>query len=724
MAMGDFLGKLKGEGKSEPPKFLALVLTDQVVQAAVWQVGEDKTEIVALGTPVEWDGETGTTSELVSACDATISGAIEGLTPEPAELIVGVAYSWTDKDGILGAKRELIKAVCQELELKALGFVVLTDSIIRYLKMQEGTPTTSILIEVTRDEIVLALVRLGRTEATEVVGRGEDLLADVEEGISRFPEGDHLPSRIIVECGLENCEDLVQNLVGNDWPSKFNFLHLPKVESLPKDVAIRAVALAGGAEVARAIGFTLAEAPASKTTPAPEPEPEPEENLDLKPTVSAPQLISATDAGFKIGGSLSAEDLAAPPAPHPTPPKKPLVLPKLPHLTLPHLPRLTLPRLPLLIFLASAFFLSLGIFLLVWLLPKSMVTLSFKTKPLDESITLTLSEKATTLDTSQAIVPVEREEITVSGEKMVDTTGKKTIGDPAKGQITLYNRTTLTKTFAKGTLLTSGNLKFSLDADVEVASKSAGSDYVDVPGKATTTLTASGIGEASNLSSGTEFTIASFSKDSYVGKNDESLKGGTSKEIQTVSESDQTTLRKDLTAELLDKAKSQVESATNPALGYYILTKDSKIVKETYSAKVGAEATTLGVNLELSTAVLRYQKKDITDLVSSALTQKIPSGYTRIGDLPVVELSAGEDLGDGEIATTAKVTISLIPSVSEAELKNNLRGKSGGAIVEVLNSIPGIDHSEVIITPLWLPPRLKSMPRNVKNIQIVTTASL
>ena len=83
MELGNFLDKLKGKEKEEPKQFLALVLTDEVVQAAVWSVVEEKTEIIALGTPVEWDGDTGTTSELITAVDATISNAFVGLSEEP-----------------------------------------------------------------------------------------------------------------------------------------------------------------------------------------------------------------------------------------------------------------------------------------------------------------------------------------------------------------------------------------------------------------------------------------------------------------------------------------------------------------------------------------------------------------------------------------------------------------------------------------------------------------
>jgi RNase H-fold protein (predicted Holliday junction resolvase) len=297
MELGNFLDKLKGREKEEPKQFLALVLTDEVVQAAVWSVLEKKTEIIAIGTPVEWDGDTGTTSELITAVDATISNAVEGLSEEPNEVILGIPHSWTDKDGVLGVKREFINKIRKELELKALGYVTITDSILSYLKMQEGTPTTSILIQVSRDELTLVLVRLGHIEAVETIGRGDDVVEDVTEGIAHFKIMENLPSRIILFNSMHNLDDIIQNLLSVNWQTQFNFLHLPKIEALAKDVTIRALAVAGGSEVAKSLGFAVSETSPEPTGSDLEGRAQP---ADTEAGRSDPEeiLLSAQEIGF------------------------------------------------------------------------------------------------------------------------------------------------------------------------------------------------------------------------------------------------------------------------------------------------------------------------------------------------------------------------------------------------------------------------------------------
>ncbi len=728
MELGNILGKLKPPEKEIPKKFLALVLTDEVVQAAVWHVVNEQTEITSLGTPVEWDGDAGTTGELVTAADATISSAMEGLSDEPEEMIFGVPHTWTDKNGILGSKREFIKHISRELELKPLGFVVITDSILSYLKMQEGTPTTSILIQVSRDELTLLLVRLGRIEAIETIGRSDDVVEDTIEGISRFKASDNLPSRIILFNSMHNLDEIMQNLLTIDWQTQFNFLHIPKVETLAKDVAIRALALAGGGEVAKSLGFTLSDTPRADNTESSEAkeaevipaEPEGEEE---------PELVSAEEIGFSsapLAGDIPEEETLVEEAVVAAPAqksKRAFVMPPL------RLPRLTLPKVnwdalkgkkQLWIIGGALLALFLAIFWFTWMVPTAEVIVRVVPKPLEQTVDLTLSTTTSSVDTASATIPATLETTTASGSKTGDTTGTKTVGDPADGDITIYNRTTLSKTFTKGTSVASGNLKFTLDADVTVASKSAGSDYVDVPGKANVGITAAAIGKESNLPSGTEFTILNFGKDSYVGKNDVALGGGTSEEIRVVGKDDQALLKKALTDELLAKLAADTGAASSPGVGIYLIPSSAKLTEESYSAKVGDKATSLTLSAKLSVSLLRYQTQDVTTLINSLIDQSVPAGYERSSLPATVDLTADTISESGDtVKGTANVKVALLPTIDLDATRNALKGKGASELENILRiQVPGFEEATATISPSWLPPRFKSMPRNAGKITL------
>lgn len=744
MELGNFLGKLKGKEPETPKKFLALILTDEVVQSAVWQVAHEQTEILSLGTPVEWDGDTGTTSELVTAADATISSATEGLADDPNSIIFGIPATWTDKEGILGVKREFIKHICKELELSPLGFVVITDSILSYLKLQEGTPSTSILIQVSRDDLTLLLVRLGRIEAVENIGRSEDVVEDVVEGIARFKSADNLPSRIILFNSMHNLDEIIQNLLSVDWQTQFNFLHIPKIESLAKDVAIRALAVAGGGEVAKSLGFTLTQTPEVVKEPptkiVEESETANQEDVaDEQEDAAETELLSATEIGFTsdaVEANVAEVEDAQVEAPLDEPPV--VVKRSLPKLAfkvkLPPLPHFQLPQFKLnlkgikkhwWLTLAAVAGLATFIFWFTWILPKATVTLFVTPKPLDQNVDITLSTQDDTINFADHIVPATIASVNDEGEKMTETTGKKIVGDPAKGEVTIYNRTTSSKLLAKGTTIASGSLKFTLDADVTIASKSAGSDYVDVPGKANVGVTAASIGTDSNLGSGSEFTIASFGKDSYVAKNDVAFAGGTSEEIQVISKDDQKNLLSEVTAEILDTLKTNLASSNTPGTGVYLIPGSVKLENTEFSGKVGDAAKTVSVKTGLTMNIYKYQTENVETLVNSAIDQAVPPGYIR-ADIPsTVELSEATAVGDKDKVTgSAKVSVALLPKLDTSLLLAQIKGKKATQVENIMRSVPGYSSAVIEVKPSWLPPRLKTLPLNAKNITINLTPQL
>ncbi|PIR99052.1 hypothetical protein COT87_01540 [Candidatus Collierbacteria bacterium CG10_big_fil_rev_8_21_14_0_10_44_9] len=716
MKLGNFLGKLKGREKEEPKQFLALVLTDEVVQAAVWSVLEEKTEIIAIGTPVEWDGDTGTTSELITAVDATISNAVEGLSQEPNEVILGISHSWTDKDGVLGVKREFINKIRKELDLKALGYVTITDSILSYLKMQEGTPTTGVLIQVSRDELELVLVRLGHIEAIETIGRGDDVVEDVTEGIARFKIMENLPSRIILFNSMHNLEDIIQNLLSVNWQTQFNFLHLPKIEALSQDVTIRALSVAGGSEVAKSLGFAVSESvPAGPGLAGPDDLPaRPGPNGDPQPE---PALLTAEEIGF-----INPKD--EPSSPITT--KPPFVMPKLklPSVVFPTLKfNLSFPK-PLWWFLGGGFVLLVVlVFWLIWILPKATVIISVVPKEIDKEVELTLSGTDTSINFADMIVPASIELITESGEKLIETTGKKIVGNSTKGEVTIYNRTSTVKTLAKGVTFFAGSLKFTLDSETMVASGSSSNDYV---GKSTGSITSSSIGAEYNLPPGTEFTIASFGKDSYVAKNDAALTGGTSEEVQVVGKDDQKILVKELTTKLLESIKNKSSQDRTPGIGIYLIDNSVKVDDASYSAKIGETAKTLTAKLTIKVSLLRYKTDDVTTLVNSSIDQAVPSGYIR-ADLPsTVELSAStvDDSGT-TVRGSAKVKVALLPVVDSSHIQSLIKGKQASSLENILvSSVPGYVRTEIVVNPRWIPTRLKSIPLNPNNIIIQIASSL
>jgi hypothetical protein len=205
-----------------------------------------------------------------------------------------------------------------------------------------------------------------------------------------------------------------------------------------------------------------------------------------------------------------------------------------------------------------------------------------------------------------------------------------------------------------------------------------------------------------------------------VAKNDAALSGGTSEEVQVVDKTDQSSLVKDLTAELLEKLKSSALVGSSTGTGAYLI-EDSATAKDvTYSAKVGEAAKSLTVNLTVKATLLKYQTEAVTTLVNSAIDQAVPTGYVRANLPSTVDLTASEVAeGGSSVEGSAKVKVALLPLINVDELRSLLKGKNITGLENILKQyIPGYQSAQVVITPGWIPIRLKSIPRNPSNITL------
>lgn len=737
MELNNLLGKITHHQEEEPKKFLALTLTDENVQAAVWTVQEGRTEVVSTGSLIHWNSSEGI-EETLSKLDQTIT---EASGSDINETIIGLPEEWV-KDSIVKEKLDLIKKITTEFDLKALGYVTISDSIIKHMKIKEGSPASAIFIQVEDSLATVSVVQLGKILGKHSVGRSDDIGHDTEEALSRVKTSDNFPSRMIVYSETEDIEELRENLNSYDWKSKFNFLHLPKIETLPKGSIISAVAVAGGSEVAKSLGievdFETKISPESSdptnqesfhsklnTPDSPIESHIVEEELDDKTSeVDKPLEPADNNFGFLINEDIKTVNQNLPSQPiTPDAPRsesvkslKKFKLPTLPRLDFkkPILPKSKL-MLPLALILLFVFFLYGAIYSL----PKTTITVYLEPRSLDTEVDLTISPNVSSVNTDNATIPASVISTSVSGNDSIPTTGTKTVGDEATGAVTLYNRTSLDKSFPAGTIITSGDHDYSLQDDVTVEASSEGPDYTVIPGSADVSIIATAIGSEYNKDALVEFTIESFSPTSFVAKNESPITGGTSTEIKVVSQEDMDTLLDTLTSKLEADAADKLKTDNSVDTGLYIQRNLTEITKEEYSAAEEEETDTLSLDLELKLSGLKYNKKDIESLIADRTSASIPTGYTKTS-LPIeVETSGEEELEGGEISLLARVKIKLLPQINETELKSALRGDTADELTTTLKELTGFTRAEALITPSWLPPRLKTVSRNPNNITLI-----
>jgi hypothetical protein len=687
MELKNLLIKLKRKEEKNQEYFFAVEITEEIIKTAVWTVTDGQTQVVKVGQSQTWDGQT--QDKLVSALDQSISAISANISPEPSGVIFGLPEAWMDSDNIIPEKKNYLKAVCQELELKPLGFVISNTAVIQSLKIDEGTPPSAIFLQLNSTEINLSLVKLGKLIGTQLVGRSEDLGQDVEEGLSRFDKIDTLPSRMILYDGQTDFEEDKQQLTSYDWEEKLPFIHVPKVEALPPDASIKAICLAGGSEVAKSLGF------------------------EIKPQAAEP---TATDLGF------SAQDIALTETPEiikEPEPKPAIVKPNIIQLIKAKFSHLKFPSAPKAIILIAAGFIGLLILVIsaYWYLPKAQIILYFEPKTIETNLTLTIDPKASTLDPVKAILPGESVDISVEGSKSLPATGTALIGDPATGNITIYNKTTQIKTFPKGTILIgSNNLTFSLDEDTTATSSSSreeGENTIITPGKADASITAQNIGPDSNLAADSRLSFKQFSEDDYYAKTS-GLTGGTSQEVKAVSQADQDKLLAAITTELINKAQTELQSRQGGDKTLVEVQDQEKFISKKFNHAVNEKADTLVLEAKLEYTALSYNQKDLLLLLNEAVKEKIPENF-QVSDSSETKLEPAKLNKDKTATIQVAFKAKLLPKLDLEAIKKQIKGHYPAAIQDYLTSLPSFLSADIIIKPN-LPSGLKTLPRVTKNI--------
>lgn len=744
MSLGNLFSKLTKKTAEKKENFLALEVGTETAKAAVWSVAGNKVEVLRLGTIEEWEKS----QDLLQAADKAITSASEGVVPEPEKVIFGLPLDWVEGEGITQKKKAILANLCEKLNLKAVGFVVSLEALITYLKMQQGTPPSAIFVQLSETEIVVSLVKLGKVLNTHKVGRSGDLALDIKEGLARFKDVESLPARIILFDGLSDFEEAKQQIISFDWMAQLPFLHFPRVDSLERDFVMKAIAIAGGSEVAKALGFQVQLAkseadPGEKTKVMEEKEEKEQRGVkqqekELEEINLEKEEVSAEDLGFveevdvkkmfkeseeesekKLASEQDEEKREKPIIPDR---KKPLfgLFFKLFSLSK-VLPRFIPRKVFLMLVLPLLAIISLSLFVYFNLL-KAQITLYFAPKNIEEKLTVNLDALATSLDYEKLLLPAEELKTESEGEMEINTTGEKLTGEKAQGEVTIYNKTDLAKTFAAGAVLVSdNNLKFALDEEVNIAStssqeRSGGGGEEIIWGKIRGKISAASVGEESNLKAGTSFTFKDYPSSSFTARSEEGLAGGSSKKVKTVTSQDKKQLLDKLTPELEEKGKENLKAQLPPDKVLLDKILETKAVQKKYDQEAGDEADKLKLKLKLSLTGRAFAKEEMNKLLLKQLEDKIPQDFTLTnGNLETEILNT--ETKEGKTKIDLLVKANLVPVLDTEKIKQELAGKSEEEAKNYLLNLPNLKRAKIDLTPPFIG-KFRTLPSLSKNIKI------
>lgn len=336
---------------------------------------------------------------------------------------------------------------------------------------------------------------------------------------------------------------------------------------------------------------------------------------------------------------------------------------------------------------------------LIWAIffaPQATVAITANTNLQNITQTLQLRPGAA-LDTGQNILPAAVQQIKKTTSVDFDPTGKKDVGEKAKGTIKFSTDSisvaSKNPTIPAGTTVTSaGGIAFTTDESVTLSL---------INSSDSTGVTAVNSGTGSNGVSGTASGAPNGVSASFVG----TTAGGTDKTIAVVSNDDVTKAREQLQAQDANAVLSELKKK---------FAGDILVINESYKAepadpvsapRVGEEAPGRAkLTVETTYTLVGIRRADLKANFDAYLSAQLAGK-----DNQKVYASGDESASFSQFATVeggytviVNAQAQVGPQINETELKKQLAGKRAGEIQQQLDSIDGIEDVQTSFFPFWV----------------------
>jgi hypothetical protein len=239
--------------------FLALLLRDEKASAVIFK--EEAGKISVVGKHDEYfpnSVEHADIEEILDTLDKTISIAEETLPPnmETEKTIFGLKENWVEDGHIKKDYLAKLKKVSDELKLKPVGFLVISEAIAKLIEEEEGAPLSAIVTEVGKHTVTLTLFKAGRIIESHSSHIEDSVPKTVDALLKTFTSVEVLPSRLVVFDG-ERGEEIAQEFITHQWSRGLPFLHMPQVSVVPGGFDGRAVVFGAAIQMGFAVTSSI-----------------------------------------------------------------------------------------------------------------------------------------------------------------------------------------------------------------------------------------------------------------------------------------------------------------------------------------------------------------------------------------------------------------------------------------------------------------------------------
>lgn len=709
----------------EGTNFWLIYIQEDLVTVALIDQSGNQYHTVALGPSRNWDINSEQT--FITAVDESLSSAALNAhiseDQEPSKTAFVVPPFWVDDDGKISASKvKFIKSLCKELKLTPTGFLSEDEAIVEEANQKDDFPASFILVHLDNYGFYLSLVYLGHIK--ERIRKKIDQPFNgqiLESTILELNSQSALPPQIIL-FGT-NADTYSQNIKDFPWVGKKDvetFLHFPDVKVYQSSDIVNIFAKIITAQIENPL---VRDETNSET----------EDDPDQSPNVTEKSLeeVEADGFGFSTETETVNEDEISNidivnnvelPQKESLPVDiiETIIPPKEPKDRLSFIKKIKLPKINFPKFKFNNL-IWIGLILISILsfttlfLSKTKITLFLTPYSFEKKIPVTLSVDGNIEDISKSVVPVKKESFDVKASSKLTTTGQKTVGDKAKGEIIIYNKSNKSQSLANGAVLVdSSGKKFELTTSVSIASSSSNLDEGVIKlGQTKTAIIASNIGPEYNLSGNTQLTFEKTSDSILIAKVVSSLSGGSKQQIQAVSSQDKINAESQIDDDISKKTEEKTNNLGDIQGAILGTTKVNK-GKIELSREVGEEANELTASTNASVSIFTIDNEDKEKVIKYFLSNEDNFNQSVV-DVTKFKLSfSGDKIESQQAVGTLTITGLATPSIDIKSLKKNLLGKTTTKASEVIKKTVSRAYNFTIKNNL----PLNILPFREQNVQI------
>lgn len=371
-----------------------------------------------------------------------------------------------------------------------------------------------------------------------------------------------------------------------------------------------------------------------------------------------------------------------------------------------------------------AIFILLGVvtasLALFFILPKADIKIALKEESVEGDFTFVLDEKATAIDADADKVPVKTTEVKSEKTQSFNTTSKKRVTEKAVGNIIILNEcSTGPQTLVAGTRFLSKDGKvFKIEEAANVPGFTKPEDEI-VAGEKLIKVVAEVAGEASNIAA-TTFTIpklqelASWKYSCLYARSEQSMTGGSDKEVAYVSQEDYDKAKTTMLALVQKENDDKISGQTSSDAVFLSNKNDAGTVEEKSSIAVGGLGESFDFTVTVKKPVLSINKSDLKEI----LDKKILAINTYANAKPVegsLEYEVSDLISkDKQLSVDVAAKKKFAFEIDQDKMKKEIAGKNKAELNEYFAKMSGVESVSVNFWPFWV----TRVPESVDKINI------